>query len=204
MKVVIGGIDGYIGWALALHLLSRGHDVIGVDNFITRKRVEEVGSWSATPILDMYERIRVVEELTGRKIEFVEGDLTDYAVVRGVFNKYKPDVFVHLGEQRSAPYSMIDVHHAVETQVSNITSSLNIVYAIKEVSPQTHLVKMGTMGEYGTPNVDIPEGFFEVEYNGRKDRLPFPRMAGSWYHWSKVHDSGNMMFANKIWGLTIT
>jgi len=204
LRVVIGGIDGYIGWALALHLVSRGHNVIGVDNFVTRRRVEEVGSWSATPILDMYERLKAVEELTGQRIEFVEGDLTDYAVVRGVFNKYKPDAFVHLGEQRSAPYSMIDVHHAVETQVSNITSSLNIVYAMKDVSPHTHLVKMGTMGEYGTPNIDIPEGFFEVEYNSRRDYLPFPRMAGSWYHWSKVHDSGNMMFANKIWGLTIT
>ncbi len=204
LRVVIGGIDGYIGWALALHLVNRGHEVIGVDNFITRKRVEEVGSWSATPILDMYDRLRVLEDLSGRRIEFVEGDLTDYSVVRGVFNKYKPDAFVHLGEQRSAPYSMIDVHHAVETQVANITSSLNIVYAMKDCSPHTHLVKMGTMGEYGTPNIDIPEGFFEVEYNGRKDYLPFPRMAGSWYHWSKVHDSGNMMFANKIWGLTIT
>ncbi|PSN85607.1 NAD-dependent dehydratase [Candidatus Marsarchaeota G1 archaeon BE_D] len=204
MIVAIGGIDGYIGWALALHLAVRGHKVVGIDNFITRKRVEEVGSWSATPILTMQERIKAAKEVLGVDIQFVEGDLVNYSVVRSFFEKYKPDAFVHLAEQRSAPYSMIDVYHAVETQTQNIASSLNIVYAMKEVSPHTHLVKMGTMGEYGTPNIDIPEGFFEVEYHGRKDYLPFPRMASSWYHWSKVHDSGNMMFANKIWGLKIS
>lgn len=204
MKVAIGGIDGYIGWAFALHMAKKGHSVLGIDNLITRSRVEEVGSWSATPILDMEERIKAARQVHGVEIGFVKGDLTDYDMTRSFFQKYRPDAFVHLAEQRSAPYSMMDARHAVETQVQNITSSLNIVYAIKEVSPETHLVKMGTMGEYGTPNIDIPEGFFEVEYNGRKDYLPFPRMAGSWYHWSKVHDSGNMMFASKIWGLKIS
>ncbi len=124
--------------------------------------------------------------------------------VRDVVRKEKPDALVHLGEQRSAPYSMIDVHHAVETQVQNITGTLNILYALREESPQTHLVKMGTMGEYGTPNVDIAEGFFEIEYMGRKDRLPFPRQASSWYHWSKVFDTGDVMLANKLWGISAT
>lgn len=142
--------------------------MVGVDNFVTRRRVEEVGSWSATPILDMYERVKAVEELTGERIEFVEGDLKEYSVVRGVFRKYEPDAFVHLGEQRSAPYSMIDVYHAVDTQVSNIASSLNIVYAMKEVSPKTHLVKMGCYSD--DTEVLTEEGwkkFYELKYSDK-------------------------------------
>jgi UDP-sulfoquinovose synthase len=204
MKVLITGIDGYSGWPLALHLLGRGHDVAGLDNFVTRKRVKEVGSWSATPIPTFARRQAAVKELLGKEIGFYRGDLSDYELVRRVLEKERPDAIVHLAEQRSAPYSMIDVHHAVETQVDNITGTLHLLYAMREVSPGTHLVKMGTMGEYGTPNVDIPEGFFEVDFRGRKDTLPFPRQAGSWYHWSKVFDSGDVMFASKIWGLRAT
>jgi len=121
-----------------------------------------------------------------------------------VLEREKPDAIVHLAEQRSAPYSMIDVHHAVATQVQNLVGTIHLLYAIKDTCPRTHLVKMGTMGEYGTPNTDIPEGFFEVEFHGRKDVLPFPRQAGSWYHWSKVYDSGDVMFASKIFGIAAT
>jgi UDP-sulfoquinovose synthase len=204
MKVLITGIDGYSGWPLALHLLGRGHDVSGIDNLVTRKRVKEVGSWSATPIPSMAARVAAVRELTGKEIRFHKGDLTDYEVVRTVLEKERPDAIVHLAEQRSAPYSMIDVHHAVATQCENLTGTLHLLYAIKEVCPNAHLVKMGTMGEYGTPNTDIPEGFFEFEYHGRKDYLPFPRNAGSWYHWSKVFDSGDVMLAAKIFNLRAT
>jgi UDP-sulfoquinovose synthase len=204
MKVLITGIDGYSGWPLALHLLSRGHEVVGIDNFVTRRRVREVGSWSATPIPPFPRRQAAVKEILGKDLGFHRGDMTDYEFVRGVVEHEKPDAVVHLAEQRSAPYSMIDVHHAVTTQVENVTGTLHLLYAIRECSPDTHLVKMGTMGEYGTPNVDIPEGFFEVEFRGRKDRLPFPRSASSWYHWSKVFDSGDVMFATRIWGLRAT
>jgi UDP-sulfoquinovose synthase len=96
---------------------------------------------------------------------------------------------------------MLDQAHSVWVQQNNITSNLNILWAMREVCPNAHLVKLGTMGEYGTPNVDIPEGFFEIEYRGRRDRLPFPRQAGSFYHLSKVHDSNNTLLACKIWGL---
>ncbi len=204
MKVLITGIDGYSGWPLALHLLSRGHSVVGLDNFVTRRRVREVGSWSATPIPAFPRRLAAVKELLGKEIEFHRGDMTDYPFVRQVLAEERPDAIVHLAEQRSAPYSMIDVDHAVATQVENITGTLHLVYAMRECSPETHLVKMGTMGEYGTPNVDIPEGFFDVEFRGRKDRLPFPRQASSWYHWSKVFDSGDVMFATKVWKLRAT
>jgi len=204
MKVLVTGIDGYSGWPLAVHLLGRGHEVLGIDNFVTRRRVQEVGSWSATPIPAFARRQQAVRELLGKEIGFYRGDLRNYEFVHSVLAREKPDAVVHLAEQRSAPYSMIDVHHAVATQVENITGTLHLLYAIRDTSPKTHLVKMGTMGEYGTPNVDIPEGFFETEFRGRKDMLPFPRQAGSWYHWSKVFDSGDVMFASKIFGLAAT
>ena len=204
MKVLITGIDGYSGWPLALHLLARGHDICGIDSFVTRRRVREVGSWSATPIPSWTRRQAAVRELLGKAIRFHRGSLSNYEFVRGVLADERPDAIVHLAEQRSAPYSMIDVHHAVATQVENVTGTLHLVYAMKEAVPDAHLVKMGTMGEYGTPNVDIPEGFFEVEFRGRKDRLPFPRQAGSFYHWSKVFDSGNVAFATRIWSLRST
>ncbi|MCI4320484.1 MAG: NAD-dependent epimerase/dehydratase family protein [Thermoplasmata archaeon] len=204
MKVLITGVDGYSGWPLALHLLARGHDVAGLDNFVTRKRVREVGSHSATPVLPFPKRQAAIEKHLGKTLRFYKGDMTDYDFVKFVVEREAPDSVVHLAEQRSAPYSMIDVHHAVATQVENVTGTLHLIYALREAAPRAHLVKMGTMGEYGTPNMEIPEGFFEAEFRGRKDRLPFPRQAGSWYHWSKVFDSGDVMFACKIFGLKAT
>ncbi len=204
MKVLITGVDGYSGWPLALHLLKRGHDVAGLDSFVTRKRVAEVGSQSATPIHPFPKRQAAVQSRLGKELRFYRGDLAKWEFVKDVLERERPEAIVHLAEQRSAPYSMIDVHHAVRTQVENLTGTLHLLYGIRDVCPEAHLVKMGTMGEYGTPNIDIAEGFFEVEYNGRKDRLPFPRQAGSWYHWSKVFDSGDVMFASKIWGLRAT
>lgn len=203
MRVLIPGIDGYLGFPLGLHLLSRGHEVIGIDNLSRRKRVREVGSHSATPIYSPFERFMALHE------EFPEFkwrimDLRDYEEVDYVFDKYKPDAVVHLGEIPSAPYSMIDVEHCNETQMNNIIGTNNILFAMEKHTPDSHLLKLATMGEYSTPNIDIPEGFFEVEYRGRKDYLPFPRQGGSWYHLSKIHDTHNIMFACKIWGLRST
>jgi len=204
MKVLIAGMDGYLGWTLSMYLTNRGHEVVGVDNFSRRKSVEEIGSWSAIPIRNMDERSKAFKEVYGKDIEFYEGDLREYHFVRGIIKKYKPDTIVHFGEQPCAPYSMIDVDHALSTMTNNIVGTMNILYALHQVSPHTHLLKLGTMGEYGTPNIDIPEGFFEIAYRGRKDKLPFPRQAGSWYHQTKVHDTHNIMFACKIWDLRST
>src|SRR5215207_4296022 len=204
MRIFIAGIDGYIGWPLAMYLANRGHEVGGADMFFRREWVEEVGSWSATPIRPMRERLEAFVEVFGRRIDFYEGDLRNPNFVYECFESFRPEAIVHLGEQPSAPYSMIDLEHTTFTQLNNVQGTLNVLYALQNVCPEAHLVKLGTMGEYGTPNVPIPEGFFEIEYRGRKETLPFPRQPGSFYHLSKVHDSHNIMFACKIWGIRST
>ncbi len=204
MRVFIAGVDGYLGWPLSMYLIKRGHEVAGADNYYRRDWVQEMGSQSATPIRKMTERLEVFRENFGRNLQFSKGDLTDYSFVENIFKHFKPEAIVHLGEMPSAPYSMMDVEHATWTQTNNIVGTLNILFAMRDICPDSHLVKLGTMGEYGTPNVDIPEGFFEIEYRGRKDRLPFPRQAGSWYHQSKVHDSNNVMMACRLWNLSST
>lgn len=204
MRIVIAGIDGYLGWPLALHLAARGHEVAGIDRFLRRAWVEEMGGTSAIPVASWSERAACFASRFGRPLVFRDGDLCDYPVVHELLASFRPDAIVHLGEMPSAPYSMMDVAHAVFTQRNNVESTLNLLFAMRDVAPDAHLVKLGTMGEYGTPNLDIPEGFFEVEYRGRKDRLPFPRQANSWYHLSKVHDSANVTFACRVWGLRST
>jgi UDP-sulfoquinovose synthase len=204
MNILILGMDGYIGWSLAMHLAKRGHTVSGVDNFSRRANVESIGSHSATPILDMEERLIAFKRIHGQNLSFFEGDLLDYNFLADVVKQTRPDSIVHLAEQPSAPFSMIDRNHAIYTQHNNIEGTLNVLYAMKEIVPESHLVKLGTMGEYGTPNIDIPEGFFEIEYRGRKDILPFPRQPGSMYHLSKVHDTANVMFACRVWKLCST
>jgi len=197
-------MDGYLGWSLAVHLTAQGHDVAGADLFLRRRWVEEMGGESAIPIATMDERVAALQECFGRSCHFATGDLRDYRFVERSLRDFQPDAIVHVGECPSAPYSMIDVHHAVFVQTNNLVSTFNLLFAMKSVRSDAHLVKLGTMGEYGTPNIDIPEGFFDIEYRGRRDRLPFPRQAGSWYHWSKVHGSNNIMFASKLWGLRAT
>lgn len=204
MKIMIMGMDGYLGWTLAMYMSGRGHEVSGVDNLCRRRIVNEIGSCSATPIKPIEERIKAYEELSGRKLAFYGGDLTHSDFTDLVIKKERPETIVHLGEIPSAPYSMIDVEHCNYVHTNNIIGNNNILFAMHRHAPDCHLLKLGTMGEYGTPNVDIPEGFFEIEYRGRKDRLPFPRQPGSWYHLTKVHDSHNIIFACKIWGLRST
>jgi len=205
MRILILGGDGYLGWATAMHFSRRGHEVHAVDNYLRRRMHDENGTDSLTPILDsLPERSRVWEEVTGLRIGVTEGDLADWAVVEGLFTEFRPEAIVHYGEMPSAPYSMIDRDHAVFTQTNNVTGTLNVLYAMAEITPEAHLVKLGTMGEYGTPNIDIEEGYIEITHNGRADVLPFPKLPGSFYHLSKVHDSHNIHFACRIWGLRAT
>ncbi len=204
MKIAVLGGDGYCGWATALYLSKKGHSVSILDNFIRRQWDHELGAQSLTPIRSLTERLRVWTQLAGKTIDSFVGDITDYDFLASAIQSIQPDAVIHFAEQRSAPYSMIDRKHAVHTQVNNVVGTLNLLFALRELQPDCHLIKLGTMGEYGTPNIDIEEGYLTVEHNGRKDVLPFPKQPGSFYHLSKVHDSHNIMFACKIWGLRAT
>jgi UDP-sulfoquinovose synthase len=204
MKIVVLGGDGYCGWATALHLSANGHSVAIVDNFARRQWDHEVGAQTLTPIRPLAERLSVWQSVTGNTIDLFVGDVTDYDFLSSTIKELEPEAVVHFAEQRAAPYSMIDRKHAVFTQVNNVVGTLNLLFAIRELVPDCHLVKLGTMGEYGTPNIDIEEGYLTVEHNGRTDVLPYPKQPGSFYHLSKVHDSHNIMFTCKVWGLRAT
>src|SRR5215216_1440420 len=182
MRVLVAGGDGFCGWPTSLYLSAQGHEVFVADNFSRRRWDEELGTESLTRI----------------------GDLTDERFVYEIMSGFEPEALVHFAEQRSAPYSMIDRSHAVFTQTNNVVGNLNLLYAMSEIVPGCHLIKLGTMGEYGTPNIDIEEGYITVEYKGRTDTLPYPKQPGSFYHLSKVHDSHNIMFACRTWGLRAT
>ncbi|AFZ29722.1 UDP-sulfoquinovose synthase [Gloeocapsa sp. BRSZ] len=203
MKVLVIGGDGYCGWATALYLSNQGYEVGILDSLVRRYWDLELGVETLTPIAPIKQRLQRWHDLTGKSIDLFVGDINNYDFLNQALHKFEPDAIVHFGEQRSAPFSMIDREHAVLTQVNNVVGTLNLLYAMREF-PDCHLVKLGTMGEYGTPNIDIEEGYITIEHNGRKDTLPYPKQPGSMYHLSKVHDSHNIHFACRIWGLRAT
>ena len=204
MRICVLGGDGYCGWATALYLSTKGHSVAIVDSFVRRQWDRELRVDTLTPIRPMDERLAAWKRCSGRTIELFIGDITNYEFLSSTIQSFHPDAVVHFAEQRSAPFSMIDREHAVDTQVNNVVGTLNLLFAMREYAPDCHLVKLGTMGEYGTPNIDIEEGYITIEHNGRKDLLPFPKQPGSFYHLSKVHDSHNILFACRIWGIRAT
>jgi UDP-sulfoquinovose synthase len=204
VRILVLGGDGYLGWPTALRFSAAGHEVVVVDNFARRGWHLERHTDSLTPIASLADRVDAWREISGREIVAHVGDLRDAAFLERVVANFLPEAVVHYGEQPSAPYSMLSRQHAVETQTNNIVGTLNLLFALREYVPACHLVKLGTMGEYGTPNIDIEEGYIEIEHNGRKDVLPFPKVPGSLYHLSKVHDSHNIHFACRIWGLRAT
>lgn len=204
MKVLVIGGDGYCGWATALYLSNQGYEVGILDSLVRRHWDNELGVQTLTPVAPIQQRLQRWHDLTGQSIDLFIGDITNYEFLKGALHKFEPEAIVHFGEQRSAPFSMIDREHAVLTQVNNVVGTLNLLYAMREDFPNSHLVKLGTMGEYGTPNIDIEEGYITIEHNGRKDTLPYPKQPGSMYHLSKVHDSHNIHFACRIWGLRAT
>jgi UDP-sulfoquinovose synthase len=204
MRVLILGGDGYLGWSTALHFSQRGYEVAVVDNFLRRQMHLERGTDSLTPIASLHERINVWKSVSGKTITPYVGDLTNWSFVERIFKEFQPETIIHYGQIPSAPYSMIDVHHAVQVHQNNVIGNLHVIYAIRDFTPNAHLVKLGTMGEYGQPNIDIEEGYIEIDHNGRKDTLPFPKLPGSMYHLTKVHDSHNIHFACRVWGLRAT
>lgn len=204
MKILILGGDGYLGWPTAMYFSRKGHEIAVVDNFNKRKWELQIGARPLISVSTLHERAKIWQEVSGKEIKIFVGDLLNRRFLDKVFPKFIPDAIIHYGEQPSAPFSMIDNSRAVETQINNVMGTLNVLFAMKKHCPHAHLVKLGTMGEYGTPNIDIEEGFIEIEHKGRKDNLIFPKTPGSFYHLSKVHDTNNMYFTCRNWGLRVT
>jgi UDP-sulfoquinovose synthase len=204
MRILILGGDGYLGWPTAMRLSARGNEVSVVDNFARRRWHIENSTDSLTPIRSLADRVEAWEQVSGNEIRTFVGSIEDGEFIDSVIAETLPETIVHYGEQPSAPYSMKSRDAAVETQYTNVIGTLKLLFAIRDRVPDCHLVKLGTMGEYGTPDIDIEEGFIEIQHKGRKDTLPFPKLPGSLYHLSKVHDSHNIHFACRIWGLRAT
>jgi UDP-sulfoquinovose synthase len=204
MKVLILGADGYLGWPTSMYFSQRGHEVIAVDNYFRRNAGVELDCEPLIPTPNLLKRTALWEERTGKKITVHIGDITQYDFLLRIFQEYRPDAVVHYAEQPSAPYSMINREKAAFTLQNNLMGTLNILYAVKESNPDCHIIKLGTMGEYGTPNIDIEEGWLDVEHKGRKDRFLFPRQAGSLYHTTKIQDTDLLWFYVRTWGLKAT
>lgn len=200
MRILVLGGDGYLGWPTAMYFSNRGDEVVAFDNFVKRRIELEEGVEPLEPVSPLQKRAAIWKEVTGRDIRVVVGDLLNARLVDKVLAEFQPDAIIHYAEQPSAPYSMQSRERAVFTQNNNVIGTLNLLFAIQSRCPAAHLVKLGTMGEYGTPNIDIEEGFLTVNHNGRTETMLYPKRPGSFYHLSKVHDSHNVDFACRIWG----
>ncbi len=205
MRICILGGDGYLGWPTAMHFSARGHKVMVVDNMAKRGWEEEIGATPLEPVPTLKERARRWKQKNFLPIEVVIGNIADDGqLMNDICHDFQPEAIIHYGEQPSAPYSMLNHENAIYTQCNNVVGTLNVMFAMREHCPQAHLVKLGTMGEYGTPNIDIEEGWLEVTHNGRKDRVLYPKKPHSLYHLSKVHDSHNLEFASRMWDFRVT
>jgi UDP-sulfoquinovose synthase len=205
MKILILGGDGYLGWPTAMHFSNKGHDVAILDSMVKKYWEAEIGVEPLIPIRPLHMRVKKWNEVSGKTIKTYIGDISEnHRFIYKVLNEFKPDAIIHYAEQPSAPFSMMDREKCVETQRNNVIGTLNLMFAIQSTGLDIHMVKLGTMGEYGTPNIDIEEGWLELEHNNRRDRVLFPKKPNSFYHLSKVHDSANLEFACRIWNMRVT
>jgi UDP-sulfoquinovose synthase len=210
MKICILGGEGYLGWPTSLYFSARGDQVLIIDSLAKRRWERECGVRPLRAIPPLAERVALWQgtKRWQREISPITFELCDIAGngerLREILRRFRPDTIIHYAEQPSAPYSMASGERAGETQRNNVIGTLNVIFAMRDACPDAQLVKLGTMGEYGTPNIDIEEGWLDIEHNGRRDRMLFPKQPGSFYHLSKVHDSANLEFACRIWGLRVT
>lgn len=204
MRILILGGDGFLGWPTAMNLSAAGHEVMVVDNYLRREMAAERDLPPLFPTPSLEERVGHWQSVSGHSIALKSGDICDYPFLIDVFQSFQPDTVIHYAEQPSAPYSMLGQTEAQKTLVNNLNGTLNVAYAVKETNPEIHIIKLGTMGEYGTPNIDIEEGFIDIEHKGRKDRFLFPRQAGSLYHTTKIQDTDLLYFYVRAWGLRVT
>ena len=204
MKTLILGGDGYLGWPTAMHLAAHGHDVAVVDNYLRRKicREEDCEPLFEVPNLDA--RVRLWQSETGDQIPVFIGDLCEWDFVEEVFRRFAPEAVVHYAEQPSAPYSMLNRRGATLTIENNLLVTANIIFAVREFAPQAQIVKIGTMGEYGTPNIDIEEGWIDIAHKGRCHKFLYPRQASSLYHTTKIMDTDLLWFYVRMWDLRAT
>jgi UDP-sulfoquinovose synthase len=215
--VLILGGDGYLGWPTAMYFSIRGYDVTVVDNYFRRNACVELDVGMLYPVPTLVRRVKLWQELTGKEIKVVIGDLSNAELMRGLFegrfqyawamnDKFTglPDTVIHYAEQPSAPYSLINYNYANITIANNLLVTNNLMFAVRDFSRDTHIIKLGTMGEYGTPNIDIEEGWIDIDHKGRRDRFLFPRQAGSIYHTTKIMDTDLLWFGARMWGLRVT
>lgn len=204
MKVLILGGDGYLGWPTAMHLTARGHEVAVVDNYLRRNLCREEDCEPLFEVPNLNTRARLWDSYSGYRIQVFIGNLCQWDFVETVFRSFKPEAIVHYAEQPSAPYSMLNRRAATLTIRNNLEVTANVIFAVREFSPQAHIVKIGTMGEYGTPNIDIEEGWIDIEHKGRTHKFLFPRQAGSLYHTTKIMDTDLLWFYVRMWDLRVT
>lgn len=204
MRTLILGGDGYLGWPTAMHLSGEGHEVAVADNYLRRRlmREEDVDPLYAVP--NLHERVRIWSLTTGRDIRCYVGDLAQWSVLADIFRDFQPQAIIHYAEQPSAPYSMLRREAATLTLNNNLNVTANLIFAVREFAPDAHIIKLGTMGEYGTPDIDIEEGWLDIEYKGRKQRFLYPRQAGSLYHTTKIMDTDLLWYYVRTWGLRVT
>lgn len=204
MKVLILGGDGYLGWPTAMNFATAGHEVYVVDNYMRRAIAEKTDSDPLFVTPNLSERCRIFKDVTGHEIIARIGDLGDPDIMFSVVREFMPDTIIHYAEQPSGPYSMRGFREARETMQNNLDVTFNVIWAVKDIVPECHIIKLGTMGEYGTPNIDIEEGWLEIEHKGRKDKFLYPRAAGSLYHTTKVLDTDLLWFYVRTYGLKVT
>lgn len=204
MRLLILGGDGYLGWPTAMSFASKGHDVCVIDNYLRRNIAMESCSEALMPNPNLNDRAEIFHSVSGKPIKVIIGDCADYRMMSQVFNDFAPDTVIHYAEQPSAPYSMMGYDEANRTLNNNLNATFNLIWAVKEYAPDCHIVKLGTMGEYGTPNIDIEEGWIEIEHNSRKDKFLYPRQAGSLYHTTKVLDTDLLWFYVRTYGIRVT
>jgi UDP-sulfoquinovose synthase len=204
MRILVLGGDGYLGWPTAMHLSMFGHEIHVVDNYLRRNICREENAESLFDVPNLIVRSKLWKKVSGKEITPWIGDLASWNFIAEVFCKVKPEVIIHYAEQPSAPYSMLNRRAATLTLKNNLEVTMNVIYATRDFCPGAHVIKIGTMGEYGTPNLDIEEGWLEIEHKGRKDKFLYPRQAGSLYHTTKIMDTDLLWFYVRIWGLKVT
>lgn len=204
MRVLILGGDGYLGWPTAMRLSMLGHEVTVVDNYLRRNIARATCSDALVPSPNLHDRAEVFHSISSKHIAVRIGDCADFGFVEEVFQQSKPETVIHYAEQPSAPYSMMGFREAQQTLNNNLNTTFNLIWAVIRHTPDCHIIKLGTMGEYGTPNIDIEEGWIEVEHNGRRDLFLFPRQASSLYHTTKILDTDLLWFYVRSYGIRVT